>query len=78
MPVGGTRTASNVGQEVQEEAVIIDNTFPEDRKSLVEKLMNDGARPFVEVLTDHLNRLALVVPAVDDDLEKSGTKSVRN
>ena len=58
----------------ENDAVIVDYTFPDDRKSLIERLMTDGGRPFIEVLMEHINRLALLIPAVDDALKKSGAK----
>lgn len=58
----------------EDDAVIVDYTFPQDRKSLIEKILNDGGRPFVDVLMEHVNRLALLIPAVDDALRKSGAK----
>ena len=54
----------------EKDTMIICYLFPESREQLVHGLLSDDAKPFIEVLCSHANRIAELIPAVDTVLAK--------
>ncbi len=57
-------------RSAEADITIIRYSFPETRDDLLKGLLTDNSKPFIEVCCAHLNRLARLIPAIDQVLAR--------